>query len=399
MTTANLTTESAPIPDDEISLIDLLIVLVKNKALIIKTTAIFGVAAVTYALLATPIFEAETTILPPQQQSGASAMLASLGGLGALAGGAGGIKNPNDIYIGMMGSRAVQEPLVKQFDLKKYYASETLSGALKTLEARTAITSGKDGLISIKVNDKDPKRAADLANAYVVELRSLSGHLAVGEAAQRRQLFEIQLAKVKKNLADAEVALKKEQEKTGFFTLEASGKATMEALVALRAQMAARQVQLSSMSTVVTEDNPEYKRVKAEIAGLQAQLFVINKGSTDEDVLVSKAKVPEAGLEFIRKLRDVKYQEMLFELMAKQLEMARLDEAKEGANIQVLDAATPPENKLKPKRGLIVLLGLFAGGFFGILLAFIREALQKASQNAENAVRMNELKQYWKGQK
>ncbi|QZA78305.1 hypothetical protein K4H28_02490 [Deefgea tanakiae] len=399
MTEMNIQSTKVIDSSDEISLIDLLIVLAKNKWLIVKSTALFGIAAIAYALLATPIFEAETTILPPQQQSGASTMLASLGGLGALAGGAGAIKNPNDIYIGMMGSRAVQEPLVKQFNLKKYYDSETSSGALKTLEASTTISSGKDGLISIKVYDKDPKRAADLANAYVVELRSLSGHLAVGEAAQRRQLFEVQLAKVKKHLTDAEVALKKEQEKTGFFTLEASGKATMEALVELRAQMAARQVQLSAMSAVVTEDNPEYKRIKAEIAALQAQLFLINKGSTDEDVLVSKAKVPEAGLEFIRKLRDVKYQEMLFELMAKQLEMARLDEAKEGANIQVLDAATPPDNKLKPKRGLIVLLGLFAGGFLGILLSFIREALQNTAQNAENAARINELKQYLKGQK
>jgi tyrosine-protein kinase Etk/Wzc len=385
--------------EDEISLLDLLIVLVENKGLIVKSTLLVGAAALVFALMATPIYESEATILPPQQQSGASAMLAQLGGLGALAGSSGAIKNPNDIYIGMMQSRTVHEQLNLQFDLQKYYGVETVGRALTALEKSTQISSGKDGLISIKVSDKNPAQAAKLANAYVVELKKLSAKLAIGEAANRRAFFEKQFTKTKQQLAEAEIGLKQMQERTGLLELNGSSMATMEALVELRAQVAAKQVELSAMSEFLTADNPRYKQVQAELSGLQAQILAINKGLSDDDVLISKDKVPAAGLEYVRKLRNVKYQETLFELMAKQVEMARLDEAKDGANIQVLDAAIPAENKSEPKRALIVLLGLMAGGFIGVLLALIRKAIQISANNKENVERIVALKQAWKGNK
>ncbi|MDW5416983.1 Wzz/FepE/Etk N-terminal domain-containing protein [Iodobacter sp. CM08] len=384
--------------DDEISLIDLLIVLAKHKKLIFGLPVLFAVLAVIYGLLATPIFEAKTTILPPQQQqSSASAMLAQLGGLGG-AGAALGMKSPNDIYIAMMQSRRLEEKLVERFKLQTVYEAKTIGDTLAALEGSSKIATGKDGLISIAVEDKDPKLAAAIANAYVEELRNLSKVMAVTEAAQRRQFFEGQLLGAKKELANAEVALKQEQEKTGVLQLDAQGKMAIEALGALRAKVSAKQVQINAMRNFATESNPELQRAKAELDSLQTQLADMGKGGdANEDVLLAKTKAPGIGLEYIRKVRDVKYQETLFELMSKQYEIAKLDEAKDGANIQVLDAAIEPERKSKPKRAILVLLALFGGFFLAILASFILEAFNKMGTNPEQKQRLDLLKKAWKG--
>lgn len=384
--------------DDEISLLDLLIVLAKHKRLLIGLPLLFGALALAYGLITKPIFEAKTTILPPQQQqSSAAAMLSQQGGLAGAAGASLGIKNPNDLYVAMLQSRSIADPLIGKFKLQEVYEAETLTDTRRKLADSSKIASGKDGLISIAVEDYSPELAAKLANAYVEELRSLTKTLAVTEAGQRRQYFETQLNKTKKELADAEVALKQTQEKTGVLQLEAQGKATMEALASLRAQIASRQVQLSAMRNFATEQNPDYQRVRAELGGLQQQLNALTKGSNEDDVLVSRAKAPEIAVEYLRKVRDLKYQETLFELLSKQYEFAKLDEARDGANIQILDVATPPEKKSKPKRALLILIAGMGGFFLACISAFVLEAINKSKADPESSQRWAALVGAWKG--
>lgn len=384
--------------DDEISLLDLLIVLAKHKRLLIGLPLLFGALALAYGLITKPIFEAKTTILPPQQQqSSAAAMLSQLGGLAGAAGASLGIKNPNDLYVAMLQSRSIADPLIGKFKLQEVYEAETLTDTRRKLADSSNIASGKDGLISIAVEDYSPELAAKLANAYVEELRSLTKTLAVTEAGQRRQYFETQLNKTKKELADAEVALKQTQEKTGVLQLEAQSKATMEALASLRAQIASRQVQLSAMRNFATEQNPDYQRVRAELGGLQQQLNALTKGSNEDDVLVSRAKAPEIAVEYLRKVRDLKYQETLFELLSKQYELAKLDEARDGANIQILDVATPPEKKSKPKRALLILIAGMGGFFLACISAFVLEAINKSKADPESSQRWAALVGAWKG--
>lgn len=384
--------------EDEISLLDLLLVLVRHKKLLWQIPSVFVAIALAYGFIVKPSFEAKTSILPPQQQqSSAAAMLSSLGGLAGGMGASLGIKNPNDLYVAMLQSRAVADPLIERFKLQAYFETKTLTDTRKKLQEATKIASGKDGLISITVEDHSPKLAADLANAYVAELRGLSKTLAVTEAAQRRQFFEGQLQKTKQALADAEVGLKQTQQKTGVLQLEAQGKATVEALAGLRAQVAARQVQLSAMKHFATEQNPDVQRVRAELDGLQTQLHQLTRGGSDDDVVVSRSRLPDVGIEYVRKMRELKYQEILFELLSKQYELAKMDEAKDGASIQVLDAAIEPERKSKPKRGLLVMLAAVGGFFLACILAFVLEALRKSKENPEGRERWNALKAAWQG--
>lgn len=378
--------------EDSISLLDLLLVLARRKKLLVVVPFVSVVIGAIYALVTPPIYEAKTVLMPPQQQqSSASAMLSQLGGLAGAAGGALG-KNPNDLYLAMLQSRLVSTAIVTRFKLQERYEAKTVTDTIKELSKNSSMASGKDGLITITVLDESKQIAADMANAYVEELRKLTKTLAITEAQQRRKFFEGQLRQAKDELTEAEVAMKSLQEKTGILQVDAQGKATIEALAQLRAQIAAKQVQLNAMSTFATGQNPDYQRVQSELAGLQVQLGALKHGDDDgQGALIVKSKAPSLSLDYVRKLRDVKYYETLFEIVAKQYEMARMDEAKEGALIQVIDPATPPERKAKPKRGMIVLMSGVGGLFFAILLAFVLEALKNAAQGP-NGEKLRELR-------
>jgi len=263
------------------------------------------------------------------------------------------------------------------------------------LESRTAISHGRDGIITVQVEDTDPARAADLANGYIEELYKLTQTLAVTEAGQRRLFLEGQLKLTRDALADAEVELKKTQETTGLFKLDDQGKAIIEAVAKLRAQIAAKEVEAATMRQFATERNPAYIRTQTELAGLRLELTRMEKssqGSKEGDIFVPTGKVPEAGLEYVRRFRDVKYYETVFDLLAKQFEIAKIDEARDTSIVQVLDRALPPERKFRPHRSLIVLVTGVAALFAALLWALIADAWQRAARDGEEQEKLERLK-------
>jgi len=381
----------------EFSLLELLIVLVKHKKLILGTIFTAAVLSAIVSLLLPNIYTGTARVLPPQQsQSNAAIMLGQLGTLAGMAGGSLGIKNPNDMYVGMVKSRTVADRIISRFDLKQLYGKDTMVDTRKTLASNTTVLAGKDGLITIDFEDKEATRAAAVANAYVEELDTLTQVLAVTEAAQRRLFFERQLQQARKDLAHAEVALKKTQEDTGLIKLDDQGRALIEAVAALRGQVSAKEVELRAMRTFTTEKNPDYVRTQQQLAGLRAELAKLERGhaSSQGDNLLPTGKVPEAGLEYVRKYRDVKYQETIFELLARQFEAAKLDEAKEAAIIQVVDKAVVPDRKSKPKRALIVILVTLVASFGSLLWVLVIEARERASRDPVQAARLAALRRY-----
>jgi uncharacterized protein involved in exopolysaccharide biosynthesis len=300
----------------------------------------------------------------------------------------------------MLKSRTIADKLIERFDLKRLYQKETLVETRKELSARTEISAGRDGIISVEVDDRNPQRAADLANAYIQELDKLSENLAVTEASQRRLFFEKQLKLAKEALADAEVALKRTQESTGLIQLDMQGRAMIESISRVRAEIAAKEVQLGALGTFATPDNPDYQRLREQLAGLKTQLRRLERPSAGSDgqVFVPTARLPQSGMEYVRRFRDVKYQEVVFELMAKQFEIAKIDEARDTWVVQVLDQAVPPDRKSKPKRALIVIVATFAAVIVCLALAAVFEGAERARTHPEKAARLAELKQLleWK---
>ena len=389
MMTESAQNQLPPQPEDEIDLLDLLIVVAKNKKMIIRNTLVAALIAVAVSLLMPKIYTASTTIMPPQPgQSTASAMLAQMGGLAGMAGASLGIKNPADLYIGMLKSRTVADDLIKKFDLKTLYKTDSGEAAIKSLESDTAVASGKDGLIKIDFSAKDPKRASDIANAYVDELNKVTSTLAVTEASQRRFFFESQLNLVKDKLAKAESDLQELQKKSGMIQDYPQEKEIAESNARLRAEIASKEVQLSAMQIGVTTRNPEYQRIQGELASLKSRLDGLGADVSPD------ARMSQSGLEYIDKFRDVKFNQALLELLYKQFELAKIDEAKDYPLIQVLDRAVPPEKKSKPKRALIVIMSALTALFLSIFWAFISEMLEKGRSDPERSEKYDALKKY-----
>jgi len=369
---------------DEIDVLDLALVLAENWRSLVFLPLVAGLAALGISFLIPPTFTATTRILPPGQQQSTSAVLAAqLGSLAGLIGGAAGIKNPADQYVALLKSRSVYDAIIQRFKLRELYDERYIEDTRKELEKRTKVSAGvKDGIISIEAEDRDPKRAADIANAFVEELRNLSNTLAITEAAQRRLFFETQLMQAKDNLTKSEVALR------GSGVSEAALKtvpqSALEALARLKAQITAQEIKLASMRMFMTDSNPQFRLAIQELVALRAELAKAEQSNT--------SKATGDGAEYVAKYRDFKYHETLFELMAKQYELARLDEAREGAVIQVVDAALPPERKSKPMKALIAVLTTLAVFFAMMLFVFVRQASQNMARQPESAEKLGRLR-------
>jgi uncharacterized protein involved in exopolysaccharide biosynthesis len=371
------------VEDDEISLLDLALVLAENLKLLIFVPLAAGLVALGIGFLTPPTFTATVRILPPQQQSTTAALAAQFGALAGLMGGA-AIKGPADQYVALLKSRTVLDAMVERFKLKDVYKVQLAVDARSALAGVTRASANiKDGLITVEVDDHDPKRAADIANAFVEELRKFTNTLAVTEAAQKRLFFETQLKQSKDNLTKSEIALRGSGVSEA--TLKTMPQSALEAIARLRAQITAQEIRLASMRTYMTDSNADLRVALQELAALRIELSKAEQSNT--------AKASGEGGEYIQRFRDFKYHETLFELMAKQYELARLDEAREGVMIQVVDPAQPPERKSKPKKAQIAILTSIAAFFLVALFVFVRNAVRNTAQDEETAAKLNRIRQ------
>jgi uncharacterized protein involved in exopolysaccharide biosynthesis len=361
-------TETGDASETGVNFLDLLIILAKRRNFILALTFGSAILAAIIVFLIPSKFTATTVVLPPAQSSSiSSALMGQLGGSAALASAAGatlGIKSTGDMYVSLLHSQTVEDALIRRFNLMARYRKKRMSDARTAFEDRSSVVLGvKDGLIRISVTDIDPNLAAEMANGYVEEFRKLSANLAITEASQRRIFFQQQLLEANEGLAKAEEAMKHTEQSTGVLQIDSQARALIESAATLRAQVAAKEVQLQAMRSYATEDNPQMILAQQQLIALKEQLAKLS-GSSDpasSDIIVPKGNIPEAGMEYIRKLRDVKYYETIMELIAKQFEMAKLDEARQGAIIQVADLALPPDKKSSPHRAVtVVLIALIA---------------------------------------
>ena len=226
-------------------------------------------------------------------------------------------------------------------------------------------------MISISVKDGDPGRAARIANAYVDELHNINSRLIIGEASRRRNFFSQQLALEKDRLTDAEIALQQTEEATGAISPSGQTGVVIGQVAALQSQIITREVQLDTLRTSSTDQNPDVIRLNSEIEGLKAKLRDMEsaqKGRKPGDISLTSRSLPQDQVLFLRKQRDVQYHTLIFDLIARQFEAARLDEAKASPVIQVLDPAEPPEKKSGPSRTLWTL----AFGVLGFIYGCVR---------------------------
>jgi len=358
-------------------------VAIKRRKLIgIATLVIVGLG-LAVALLQPRRYIATTVILPPQQGGSAGeAMMAQLSSMNAMTGvgaSALGIKNSNDLQVSLLKSRTVEEAMVERFHLQELYQAKRLSSARKLWEKKTFIDSGlKDGLIRLSVTDQDPRRAAEMANGWVEEYRRFSASLAISEASGRRLFFERQVTDARENLARAEEEMKQTEQRTGVIEMDGQAHAMIAAAAMLRAQVAAKQVEIQAMRQFAADENPDLERAREELSSLEAQLAAMDVAHDRRsgDLVAPKGTVSQAGLEYARALREVKYRETVVSLLMRLQEVARVDEARQGSQAQVVDAAAIPDSPTSPFRIWIVLGALLVCLPLALVLALATEVVE-----------------------
>jgi tyrosine-protein kinase Etk/Wzc len=364
-----------------IDLIALFRILREGKWTILAGT--LGVSAIValYAFLLPFRYTSTVSFIPPTASSGSSMAAALAGQLSAFGGGdilGGSVRNSGDLYAGILRSRSVTGELVKRFDLTRVYRVKKVSLAQTILNSNVKVEiDPKSSIVEVDVTDKSPKLAQDLASAYMDALRETNGRLALGQSSQRRLFFGEQLAKEKDQLEDAEVELKKTEEQSGLIAPSGQTEAEIATIAQTQAQIAVRDVQLAALRDSATEQNPDVIRLRSEIADLQDQLSRLQKGNRADSIsAIPTSKVPELQLEYVRKEREVKYHEALFDMLSKQYEAARLDEAHDAPVVQVLDPASYPDTKSSPKRSYYVAGGLLFGLFSSSLWVLTRNRIR-----------------------
>ncbi|MDE1947078.1 MAG: lipopolysaccharide biosynthesis protein [Burkholderiales bacterium] len=343
---------------------------------LIGMTLLAGTLGMGASYLEAPVFTANATFLPPQQSGGASAALASLGALAAVAGISGGPKSSADQYIGLMESVTVSDRIIDRFKLMQAYDVDKRFLAREKLAKNVHIAAGKkDGLVSVSVDDTDPNRAAAMANQYIAELQRLTSVIAVTEAQQRRVFFGKQLEETKSRLTAAQQALQDSGFSVG--ALKAEPRAAADSFARLRAEQTATEVQLETMRRSLADSSAEVQQLLGRLQALRSQLRQIEQTTT----------APTGDSDYVGKYREFKYQETLFDLFARQYELARVDESREGALIQVVDPAQPPEHKSRPKRAFIAIATAALAGFLYATFLVIRGRFRVSLQDPEAAER------------
>ena len=347
----------------------------------IAVMAVLGaVVGIGVAYVLPPQYTATITIMTPQQNASlSSALLSQLGSsssMASLASSSLGMRSSSsDMYIAMLKSRSVEDAMVEKFGLMQLYHARLASDARLHLAQKTSIAAvNKSGLINLSFTDANPQRAAAIANGYIDQFRLLTDRLAVTEAGQRRMYYEQQLQKAKNDLTDAEVAMENSQNATGVLQLDSQARALIQNASGLRAQITLKEAQIQGMRTYAAGENAQLAQAKQELESMRAQLASLdNSSSQGGSIVMPKGKLTSAGLEYERNLRELKYRTAIYEILAKQYEAARLDEAREGVLIQVVDPAVAPDRRSFPRRSLCMVGGLLLGIMLCLIWISARE--------------------------
>ncbi len=397
---------------DKIHFLDYLIVVAEHSRKLIFLS--FAAMVLTYLiLLILPNkYTATARILPPQQKMTLSAQfLNSVGGVGTpgapisgpLGGGMAasllGLKSASDLYAGMMTGNTISDRIIERFNLRQLYKEKYIEDARATLRKKALIRADKkDGVISIEVTDKDPKRAAAMANAFTEELDKLLQLLTSQEASARLTFLEKERLQVSRNLEQAENSLRTFSEKNNVLQFDTQTRAVLEYIARLRAEIDAKEVQTQVLRQQATSYNYDVVRLETEVQGLKDKLKTAETQYDQVcvgDSCLTSSKVPSLGLDYLRLYREVKFQDGLYQFYIKMVELARLDNAKDISVVQLMDQALPPEKRSNKRLPAVILVGL--GTFFLMsLVAFTRENWGKLlrSRPESEALRWQRLSNY-----
>ena len=385
----NPTTETCD--EDEINLLELLRVIVRRKMLIVKVCSVAIVLSVCYSLTLKNTYTATATCYPPQRETSLGSFASILGQSNAIQA-LGGLGGSSDIYLAIIKSRTVVDAVVTRLDLQKS-GDKTISfdAARKAASGAVKFETAKDGILTVTAKSSDPKKAALLANTFVDEMIRRSIALYLPKAGSERHFLEARMDKVRVELKDAESNLRAFQEKYKTIKADAQASVAIEGIARLKAEIVSKEVQLAILRNSMTDESSEVKALQAGLSRLKSQLGAMTGSGGNDSIIPATGNLPGIGMEYIRRLREVKVQEAIFEQLSKQYELAKINEAKDSSSVQIIDEAVPPTKKSGPKRSMIVIIATFTAFIISLGIIFIQGCLSKLSP--EDAETIREIKQ------
>ncbi len=385
--------------EQEIDLLTLWRTLVKRKRFLFTMIGTVFIASIIISFSLPNVYRATTSLLQPEESSSAAKLIASQipSGLVGLAGGALGMKSQSMRWMGILNSRTVFDEIIAQFDLKTVYDKKTLEETRLQLENKVHFQKSREGILSISLEDQNPERAAAMANAFVEALDKINREIVMTSGGRTRAFIEGRLKEAKAALEESEEALKNFQEKNGAVKLDAQSEAMIDTMGAIQGKLLSKEVGLKTLLSYATPQNPQVTLLKTEITALKRALLTLErgndkKGNTSNGLFIPTSRLPDLGLQYLRRLRDVKIDETLYGLLTEQYEIARIQEAKDSSTVQVLDLAMVPEKPVKPKKQLIVISATMLAGFLGFFGIFFLEYLETAKINAQTKEQLEKTK-------
>lgn len=366
---------------DDISLRDIWNAVKNRRRLVLAFMASGFVLSLVISLMLPNIYQAKTTILPPQQDASFGSMVASqlpsaLGGFSGLI----NTKSQADVWVSILDSKRVKDSVILKFGLKDQFGAKTMDAARARLDRHVSVTKGKEDIITVRVQSEDPKKAAEMANHFVLELDKVNQLVGADSGVRSKEFVEQRLVEAKRDFTKAEEALKVFQENYRAVSLDEQSKAIFDAIGTIKGNLIAKEVELETFLSFATQSHPNVNSIKAEIKELKQKLKEMERGQPDgqKDVFIPTSQVPALGMRLAGLMRDVKVQETLYGMLIQQYEMAKLQENRNVSTLHVLDVATPPEEKFKPKRAIIIIVSTIGAGFAAVLAALVMEFLSRA---------------------
>lgn len=389
---------------DTYSLMPVLLPLVQAKWLVLGMPALVSFCVLMHGIFSTPYYKASTRVLPPQyNQNTISRGLIAMGGESALGNSALNLKNPTDLFVGILRSRTILDGVIEGNGLLKHYDVSDMDSARLLLESRTDINSGKDGIVEISVEDSDPARAAKLANAYVQELQTFSSDLAKKEGGRRSDFFNNALSKARQSLNEADERLRETEKRTGFTRLRGQDEAILGTARDLRSQIANKEVQLRTLLSYATDENPDVRLLRSELANLKQkvqettrELPPATNNTPDRAAFVPLSQAPDALMEHSQRKRDVEYWENIVTILGQYTELGKMDETRDFSLFQVLDVAISPQTKSRPRIKVNVILSGVGSTMLTVMFiwarAYVRQRRSASSKFADQLIILkNEL--------
>jgi uncharacterized protein involved in exopolysaccharide biosynthesis len=349
-----------------------------QRRLLLRLMGLGLILGTVVAFLIPNRYESTTRLMPPDQSNSGMAMLsAALGGrsggsgsgagsIGAIAGDLLGMKTSTDLFIGILQSRTVEDDLINKFDLRKVYHDRYLKDARDDLESKTDISSErKNGIITIRVTDHDPKRASAMAGEYVAELDRLVAKVNTTSAHREREFLEGRLTEVQRDLESAEKQFSEFASKNTALDIPMQGKAMIEAAAALKGQLIVAEMELQGMRQIYSDNNVRVRGLQARVDEIQKQMKQLggtgdapaptSNQKDDQSLFPSIRRLPVLGVNYADLYRTTKVQEAVFETLTQEYELAKVQEAKETPSVKLIDTPDVPERHSYPHRSWVIL--------------------------------------------